>query len=795
MAGPWEQFQAPSDTSEAAPDSGAAPAGPWTQFAPKAVAMTSGQAEAQNDQDLLAKEAGVVPDALKAGLYSGANAAAFNVPSHVVAATTSLKEGTPYWETYKKQKEYEDALSRQHSTASMIGTGIGTVGGAVMPLGAVGKLATYGAKAATPVLGRLGGEAAGSALLGGALSGASSAIESGGDVGKAARDATIGAVGGAVLGPAVNAIAGRLAGKAPVIDKATGNLSAEAVQAAEGVMGRPLTPEDIAALKPHLEAAGGEKGISAPIATEALLAEQGIGPSRSLATGQKPTEAAADVAAAARDAAAQKVLENAQTLAGPKPAASAVAQELHSDLTTRQDATKAQYDLTFSHPGYFSSDIANNVMGNIQSALAARQVPTNLNKLGLLPNQYGETAKAYQLVKDTLAAGILPPGIQGPQFPPNMPFGNRLDMKNLESVHKELNQLWSKASPQDRIGIDAVKQGYMNTLEDAVTNGMFYGNGKQVLSDMKQARALHADVMNTYLSGKAPEDKLLQTAIAKFKGSDGKITPNLDAAAAETAQSVINSKLINNAMGEKLYNKLEATLGTGSPGMDSVNKYIRNYAFDTSSALKPGGDIKQLSKKINDFLQPSNMAIASKVFTPEERAQMLRIARTAEIITKSQAPNDQKNGMLMNAFQRFAPGLISAAAAIFHGPAGAFIGTVAGEGATKGAQAIGRSRAVKAEEFGAPVVRQERNVLAPVRNPSAMYPADQDVTYENPRPLTIHGPGNRVGRKSGGRVSDKLVMAVDRAKKNINNDTKSLLGTHDTHVAQALEIANRNIEG
>ena len=53
----------------------------------------------------------------------------------------------------------------------------------------------------------------------------------------------------------------------------------------------------------------------------------------------------------------------------------------------------------------------------------------------------------------------------------------------------------------------------------------------------------------------------------------------------------------------------------------------------------------------------------------------------------------------------------------------------------------------------------------------------------------------RYGRKSGGRVSDKLVSMVDRAKKNINNDTQSLLKTHDNHVAQALEIANRNLEG
>jgi hypothetical protein len=55
----------------------------------------------------------------------------------------------------------------------------------------------------------------------------------------------------------------------------------------------------------------------------------------------------------------------------------------------------------------------------------------------------------------------------------------------------------------------------------------------------------------------------------------------------------------------------------------------------------------------------------------------------------------------------------------------------------------------------------------------------------------------RPQRKSGGRVttSDNLVAMAERAKKNINNDTQNLLKTHDTHVAQALEIANRNLEG
>jgi hypothetical protein len=415
-------------------------------------------------------------------------------------------------------------------------------------------------------------------------------------------------------------------------------------------------------------------------------------------------------------------------------------------------------------------------MRNIGRALAANKVPSNIDKLSLVPNQYGDTAKAFKLVEDTLASG-------------QMPFGSKLDMHNLESIHKELNQLWSKASTNDRRGIDAIKQGYMKTLEDAVNNGLFYGNGAQVIADMKKARALHSDFMSTYMSGKALEDKALKTAISSFVDSTGKITPNLDAAAAQTAQAAINLKLLNNAAGTSFYNKLEKTLGPQSAGMDAVNKYIRTYAFDTK------GDISKLPGQIEKFLQPNNMAIASKVFSKEELAQMRRLADTAKIINAKQLPNDQKTGLFMSALQKLAPGIVSAISAAFHGPIGAFTGTVAGETALRGLQGIGRSKAVKAEEFGAPIVRPERNVLAPARNPAAFYPAETETGYGDARPLTIYGPGNRQGRASGGRVSDKLVTMVDRARKNINNQTESLLSTHDNHVARALEIANQNLEG
>jgi len=58
--------------------------------------------------------------------------------------------------------------------------------------------------------------------------------------------------------------------------------------------------------------------------------------------------------------------------------------------------------------------------------------------------------------------------------------------------------------------------------------------------------------------------------------------------------------------------------------------------------------------------------------------------------------------------------------------------------------------------------------------------------------------GERVGRKSGGRVSaegkaDALVRAAESAKKGINKTTEPLLKSSDDHIAKALEVANRHI--
>lgn len=62
---------------------------------------------------------------------------------------------------------------------------------------------------------------------------------------------------------------------------------------------------------------------------------------------------------------------------------------------------------------------------------------------------------------------------------------------------------------------------------------------------------------------------------------------------------------------------------------------------------------------------------------------------------------------------------------------------------------------------------------------------------ERPRELTIRGPGNRLGRATGGAVN---LMALSKAaKKHVTKSTEDLLNESDDTVTRALEIANQHI--
>ena len=731
-------------------------------------AVTAGEQQAVSDLAKVKSAEGVVPEALKAGTYSAANTALLNIPSHVVAAYTAKKENRPYAEVYKEQKEYEDALARRNPYASGAGTAAGFVGGMAVPLGPVATLGR-GAGALASRAGPLAAKAAESATIGGTLSGAGSYIEKG-EADKALRDAAVGIGVGAVAGPAISGIASKFAKKSPVVD-ASGDLTPQATAAVEQAFGRRLDPADIDALKPHLQDVMGAKGISPEAAKEALLKSQGIKPTASMVTGKAAPEAAAKVAEEANIAAKQKIAETGELMAGPRPPESAVAKELHATERSYHDMASAQYKKTFSHPGHFSEDFSDLVFPQVQKELNARSFPTDYSGLP----QYTYAPQAMTLLSNVSAG--------------NMPLNQPINMQNLNQVIKGLNTLQGKASGEDRLAIKAMKDGFMNSIKDGVQKNLFYGDGAQVVSDMNRSTDLWSIYKKTFY-GKDPANEVFRQALARFKDPYGNITKFPEASAAETAQAVINSNLLKGNMGAQVYEKLEGALGKTSPGMDAVNRYIRNHAFEV------GDDLKGFSKNMDKFLSPESISLAKKVFTPAEISQMRRMSEAVRIINARKIPDAEKEGLIVKTLKRVAPAVLGGIVGSVHGIPGSILASLAGESVGAGVRGLSKSMQIKAQQAGAPVVRPEVNVPVPVRNISGLYPTEEEAGYGLPPPLTIRP--DRTGRASGGRISseskaDQLVMAAERAKNNLGKETKSILNTPDEHIARALEIANKHI--
>ena len=136
----------------------------------RSIAVTSGQKAYAEDEALLAKNRGMVPDAAKAGAWSAGNAALLYAPRAATALYTSYAEDKPYEQALKEQTEYEEALSRQHPTASMVGTGVGLVGGLAVPLGPVATLGKAAGAATAARLGATAGKVAEGATVGSTLS-------------------------------------------------------------------------------------------------------------------------------------------------------------------------------------------------------------------------------------------------------------------------------------------------------------------------------------------------------------------------------------------------------------------------------------------------------------------------------------------------------------------------------------------------------------------------------------------------------------------------------------------------
>lgn len=752
-----------------------------------------------------------------------AHAASLGLSEHALAEAKRVagKSSNEYMEDYKKSREDLEAMARLNPGSSGIGTTGGIIGG--MFVGGPFKALEIPGAAVSNVIKRMPSpftkettakvaDVAKTGTTGAVIGGASSYIDDQ-DFQKAITSAVVGAGFAPVAQSVVSRIVGSMKGYPDPLD-AHGNWKPDAQKAidsafAPAIQAGTMTAADVKMLEPQLRDIFMKSGASEGAAIEAQLRAAGVKtPTAGQTTGKRPMNEPglydSQSVREARQAAPGNIMDKLDQMVPTNTPTSpdVTARLLYQAERQAQTNATSVYPVIASEPGFFGDVVTKNVMGNIDRSIQQHGgIPSNLSSM---PNSYPKTIEAYNYVQRTMQNPSTMPQLPGVVLDPQTGklvqtamTDTTVSPASVMAVRKELNRLWSQASPNDRRGIDAIRQGFDKNTEDAVMRSMFSGDSLKVLAMMRSGDAEWSKYMKTF-HGPDQVDKIVAKALEPFQ--QGQVD------AGRIAQGILNSEFVDKKLGPTLYKKFEDVLGAGSPQMESVKNQLRNSLLNTGGA----GSHLTVASNIEKFLAPGNKTFANQLFTPAEQHQMRMAATAIRTIERQVIPTKEANEKLLKVFmQDLGPTIVKGTGAVVGAATGSYhgFGPVAGAALGYGATHVGNAlsqlmgkaataRAAQREVSGAPAMPKRADDLVglPKTGPGALYPTQVPTDYGPAVPLFPGQGDQRQGRKSGGRVSDRLVAAVDRAKKNINNQTQTLLRTPDNHVAQALEIANRNLE-
>lgn len=759
----------------------------------EAVAVTGGERQFEADKRLLEKEAGLAPNALKAFTYSALNTALLNAPSHVVALWDKISTGKDYTKAFEEQKAYEKALERQHPYASGAGTAAGIGAGFLVPGGA----AAQAAKAATAAkygatAGRLA-EIGAAGAVGAGVSGASAALEK--PVTKPGemfnRDTFNQAMIGAGIGAGAQALLPKLftaLSKKPKIVDEAGNLTDEAKNAFKSVYGDRYDAAEIERMKDALAASMTKKGPTEAAVKEAMLKSEEIPTvTRGMTTGEKPLPAAAEVAEYAQQRAQQKLGEKARGLMGERPGETEIAESLYKGALGAQKEVSSAYEGMRKLTGQITPEAEKAFIGAqgdlataIHDGLLKQNLPTSFGK----GEGFKKARQAMQWMEKNPISG-------------NYIHDEGLSVRNIEAINQQLNRYYraARGKPEDQMAISVMKDAFNNTVRKYVGDPDTFkgGDGKAVLKAIDDARDSFAKMKDIYApattsgAGAAEFNRVMDEFA---KTASGKIRDNLQQGSLNAAQKTVDQYLTDPKVGLAFYDRLQKALGKDSDGMKAVNQQIK------AKVLGTGDDLRKLPDRINEFLQ-NNRELAGKVFDTDQRYQLKKLADSLDIIYRSGKPNEQQQSLAMNAIKKTGNLLAGVAVGQVKGPiAGAAVygGAEAVRAASRG---LTKARQQIIEESGAPKFKRTPEVgsrYVPTPSSEPFRSKEEEPSYGPPQPL----PPLTIRRATGGRVGGiaaKLMADVERARKEVSGKTKVLLNADDTHIARALEVANRGLEG
>jgi hypothetical protein len=450
------------------------------------------------------------------------------------------------------------------------------------------------------------------------------------------------------------------------------------------------------------------------------------------------------------------------------------------------------YRTAFAQPGNFSPALKLYMGRNISKAISSigEGGVKTLADLQASPN-LEKTAQAATWLQQRM--GQLPAG--------------GLDLPTIENVRQGLGSFYRGASGSDRNALGKVIDGFDQALQDAAARpNSFSGDGPAVVSNMTAARSAFKQHRDTFFNTKNPAAQPIAKAIGVLDKDHevdgaGRIVGHASDAQAQLAQSELAGALTKAKTGPAVHEALmdlhgEPSVSSGyalpqTPGGQATNDFVRQSILQSKEDSRGVGTVMKNSPLA--MHEALNSPIAAKVFHPEELASAKHL-NTARRLLNAQPVKGGKfaSSIKYGIMQAGVHGAAALAGGVLGGVPGGVASYMAAPHLAKALHLTAAQHALSGAPGPGFFRRAAAAAASPVTNQNSRMAAEATrLGAQTQQPLPQRAAGGAVGGHQ--HLVDRLLSAVERAKREEKEHTKPILHMPDEAVASALNKAQEAI--
>jgi hypothetical protein len=320
----------------------------------------------------------------------------------------------------------------------------------------------------------------------------------------------------------------------------------------------------------------------------------------------------------------------------PQEAADIVSGAVGRAAEIAQERTSDAYDQFRSMPGTFDPQAFRNIGNDIRKSLNLSDDPVVLNSK---TTPFGVTAIS-DLNKTLGSAARSALSGDTKSFPAFSPAYIDNIRKRLVAFQRQAQSSARATGDQsDLRAMRRITDAFDDSIQSAIDQGMFSGDGSAVAGAMSEARALHTDFRRQFTAqgGGDKVGPIIQQIVGRRAGQVA--PPN------QIAQWLYGEGQIP----VMISNRLMQVFGANSPEISAVKQGLFSYLTERPNGVT-AWDQSKVADRINNFVNGKGRALSETYLNPQERNRLLQYA---DDLRRSQSLSPESGDVVGKTIERF----------------------------------------------------------------------------------------------------------------------------------------------